>query len=466
MVTTPDRYLSEQRSLHLEQLKEFLSIPSISTLSEFKSDVRRGAMWLAEHLQTIGFEHVELLETPGHPVVYADWLSEPGRPTVLIYGHYDVQPVEPLELWETPPFEPAVRGDRIYARGASDDKSQVFLHIKSLEALLATTGRLPINVKFCIEGEEETGSEHVISLLQQEQERFAADIVVISDTAMLGPSQPAVCYGLRGLVALQIDVKGAKTDLHSGGMYGGAVQNPIHALIELLGTMRSPDGKVTISGFYDQVLPLTDQEREAFRRLPFNDEEMKQRLGVADLFGEQGYTTLERAWARPTFEVNGIFAGYQGEGCKTIIPCEAHAKITCRLVPAQEPDQILACIEKHIRSHTPKGVTISLHNQEDGTFPYITPIDHPVIQLAAQAYESAYGVPAYFIRAGGSIGIVEAFSRVLRIPIVLMGFAVPTSNAHAPNEHFLLENFDKGLQTLCYYWTNLPSIGTNFSTGE
>jgi acetylornithine deacetylase/succinyl-diaminopimelate desuccinylase-like protein len=453
-----DRYLSEQRPLHLEQLKQFLTIPSIGMLTEFKDDVRRCAVWLAEHLRGCGFENVELLETPGHPVVYADWLHAPGRPTVLIYGHYDVQPVEPLELWKTPPFEPTIRDGRLYARGASDDKSQVFLHLKSFEAIFATAGSLPVNVKFCIEGEEESGSEHVTHLLQQQQARFAADVVVISDTATLGPNQPAVCYSLRGLVAFQVDVKGARTDLHSGSRYGGAVQNPIHALIELLSTMHNSDGKVTIDGFYDRVIPLTDQEREAFRRLPHSDEVMKQELGVPDLFGELGYTTLERAWARPTLEVNGIFGGYQGEGCKTVIPCEAHAKVTCRLVPDQEPGDILACIDSHIKRHTPKGVTISLQVLESGVYPYITPIDHPFIQLAAQAYERAYGVPAYFIRAGGSIGIVEVFSRTLHVPVVMIGFALPTSNAHSPNEHFLLENFDKGIRTLCYYWADLAGV--------
>jgi acetylornithine deacetylase/succinyl-diaminopimelate desuccinylase-like protein len=458
MIEALEEYLSQHRALHLEQLKQFLRIPSISMLAEYRNDVRRCATWVVRHLQSCGFEHVELLETPGHPIVYADWLHAPGCPTVLVYGHYDVQPVEPVELWEHDPFEPTIHDGRLYARGASDDKSQVFLHIKSFEALFATKGNPGINVKFCIEGEEETGSEHVTHLLRQQPARFNADVVVISDTAMLGPEQPAVCYGLRGIVACQIDVKGASTDLHSGGMYGGAVQNPIHALVEVLRSMRGGDGKITVDGFYEHVRPLSTQEQEAFRHLPYSDEDMKQRLQVPDLFGEQGYTTLERAWARPTLEVNGIFGGYQGEGCKTVIPCEAHAKITCRLVPDQEPGEIIACLERHIRSHIPPGVTISFQNLGDSTYPYITPLDNPFIQQAALAYEKAYGVPASFIRAGGSIGIVEAFSRVLQIPIVLMGFALPTSNAHAPNEHFLLENVDKGIRTLCYYWNELAGI--------
>jgi acetylornithine deacetylase/succinyl-diaminopimelate desuccinylase-like protein len=448
-----DQYLSEHRDEHLEQLKAFLRFPSISTLADHKDDVRRCAEFLAEQLRQVGFEHVELMETPGHPVVYADWLHAPGKPTVLVYGHYDVQPVDPLHLWDTPPFEPTIRDGKIYARGSSDDKGQVFMHIKSFEALLRTTGTLPVNVKFCIEGEEEIGSVHLPALLEQYAEKFRCDVIVISDTPMLGPDKPSVCYGLRGLTGLQVDVKGANSDLHSG-LYGGAVQNAIHALVQLLASLRDETGKVLVEGFYDDVLPLSDEERQAIASLNFDEEQLRKELGVPELFGEAGYSVLERVWARPTLEINGIYGGFQGDGTKTVIPNEAHAKITCRLVPNQDPEKIQEAVAAHLLKHCPKGVTVSVQ-RFDGGRPYVTPFHHPAIQLAAKAYEKAYGVPAAFTRMGGSIGIVEPFDRVLGAPIVLMGFGLNDENFHAPNEHFSLRNFDLGLRTLCYYWNGL-----------
>ncbi|GAC1680078.1 MAG: dipeptidase [Ktedonobacteraceae bacterium] len=449
-----EHYFSTHRPQHLEQLTHFLTIPSVSTQSEHKDDILRAATFLADHLRTIGFEHVELLATKGNPVVYADWLHAPGKPTVTVYGHYDVQPAEPFELWQSPPFEPTIRDGLIYARGASDDKGQVFLHLKAFEALLAATGKLPVNAKFCLEGEEEIGSAGIIDFLAEHSERFAADVVVVSDTALLGPNQPAICYGLRGLIGMQIDVKGPARDLHSGGM-GGILQNPIHALVELLSTMHDHDGRITVDGFYDDVQLISEQERAAFARLPVTDAQRMQEFGVPELFGEAGYTSLERNWTRPTLEINGIYGGYEGEGTKTVLPSEAHAKITCRLVPNQDPQRITALLQEHVKRHTPRGVTIALSSSEAGAPAYVASFDHPAVQVAEQAYARAYNAQTYFVRGGGSIPIVEVFARLLKVPVVLLGFVLPTCNAHAPNESFALENFDKGVRTLCYYWIGL-----------
>lgn len=450
-----DTYLEKHRDEHLEQLKALLRFPSISTLTEHKTDVMECAKYIAQLATQVGFEHAELLPTKGHPVVYADWLHAPGQPTVLVYGHYDVQPVDPLNLWETPPFEPAIRDGKIFARGSSDDKGQVFMHLKAFEALFKTTGELPVNVKLCIEGEEEIGSAHLPEFLEENAERFRADVLVISDTPILGPNHPSVCYGLRGLAALQIDVKGPKGDLHSG-LYGGAVQNPLHALVEILASLHSPDGKVLVSGFYNGVLEITDEERRAYEALNQDEAALAAELDVPALFGEAGYSALERTWVRPTLEINGVYGGFQGEGTKTVIPSEAHAKITCRLVPSQDPSTIQQLIADHVREHTPPGVEVKVQYMDSGK-PYVTPFEHPAIQLAATSYEKSYGVPAAFTRMGGSIPVVETFNRLLGLPVVLMGFGLNTENFHAPNEHFSLENFDKGLRTLCYYWLGLPT---------
>lgn len=449
------QFLHEHREELLKELMEFLRIPSISALSAHKEDMVKAASWLMAALEKAGLENVKMMPTGGHPVVYADYLHAEGAPTVLIYGHYDVQPVDPLHQWVTPPFEPEIREGRLYARGASDDKGQIFMHIKVLEAILKTEGRLPYNFKILFEGEEEIGSAHLDTFVEEHQDLLKADLLVISDTPMLEKGKPAICYGLRGLAGLQIDVKGPNSDLHSGN-YGGVVQNPIHALVELLASMRNADGRITIEGFYDRVKPLTDEEREEYRRLNQDEERLRKELGVPELFGEKGYTAMERNWGRPTLEINGIYGGFQGERIKTVIPSEAHAKITCRLVPDQEPDEILSLIEKHIAAHTPPGVTVTTTRFDTGR-PYMTPIDHPAIHAASRAYEKAYGVPAAYIRMGGSIPIVETFVRFLKLPVILMGFGLPNENFHAPNEFFTLENFDKGLDTLAYYWQELKT---------
>jgi len=450
-----DRYFTEQRDVHLAELNEFLKIPSISSLSEHKADMRNAAEWLAESLKAAGLENISIDETEGHPVVYADWLHAEGQPTLLIYGHYDVQPVDPLELWDSAPFEPEVRGNKLYARGASDDKGQVFMHVKAVEALLKTNGKLPVNVKFCIEGEEEIGSPNLPAYVEENKDKLAADVIVISDTGMQGPGQPAVCYGLRGLSGVQIDVKGAKGDLHSG-LYGGGVQNAIHALVELLASFRDKEGTITVDGFYDDVRPATEEERNEYRKLSFDEEALKKELGISELFGEPGYSHLERTWTRPTLEINGVFGGFSGEGIKTVLPAEAGAKITCRLVPDQDPDDIVRKLRSHIEKNKPAGVAVTVTEFDKGK-PFLTPYDHPAIQAAGKSYERVYKVPTAYTRGGGSIPIVAAFDEILGLPVVLMGFGLSSENFHAPNEHFHLENFDKGLRVIGDYYFEVSS---------
>ncbi|WP_298473658.1 dipeptidase [uncultured Psychrobacillus sp.] len=455
-ITNLDNYFAEKREQHLEELKKFLSIPSISSLSEHKADMQKGAEWLANSFKQAGLENIVIDETKGHPVVYADWLHAEDKPTVLIYGHYDVQPVDPLNLWESEPFKPEVRDNKLYARGASDDKGQVFMHVKAVEALLELEGALPVNVKFLIEGEEEVGSPNLEEYIENNKDKLAADVIVISDTGMQGPGQPAVCYGLRGLCGVQIDVKGAKGDLHSG-LYGGGVQNSIHALVSILESFRNAEGTIEVEGFYDNVRPLLEEEREAYAALGFSEDELKQEVGVDELFGEKGYTHLERVWARPTLEINGVFGGFSGEGIKTVLPSEAGAKITCRLVPDQDPDEIVEKLKAHIDQHKPAGVTVTVTEFDKGK-PFITPFDHPAIQAAGRSYEKVYAVPTAYTRGGGSIPIVAAFDEILGLPVVLMGFGLSTENFHAPNEHFHLENFDKGLRVIGDYYNELASL--------
>lgn len=443
-------YFKEHREQHLDELFSFLRIKSVSALSEHKNDMRSAADWIADALHSISMENITLLETKGNPVVYADYLHAPSKKTVLIYGHYDVQPVDPLNLWESEPFSAVIKDDKIFARGSSDDKGQVFMQIKAIEALMKSPDGLPVNVKFCFEGEEEIGSAHLPELLEKEKDRFKADVLVISDTTIFGPMQPAICYGIRGLCGMQVDVQAAKSDLHSG-LFGGAVPNALHALVQLLDTLHDGSGKVAVAGFYDDVEPLSDKERHALRELPFDEETYQTDLGLHALVGEPGYSTLERVMARPTLELNGVYGGFQGEGSKTVIPAVAHAKITCRLVNHQDPDKILDLLEKHIVAHTPKGATVSVTKTDRGR-PFVTPLDAPEIEAAAVAYEKGYGVKPFYMRMGGSIPIVENFASLLQIPVVLMGFSLPDENFHAPNEHFSLENFDRGLVTLAYYY--------------
>ncbi len=451
MGTSVTTYLQENREAHLQELNDFLRLQSISSISEHKQDIRETADWLEKAFIRAGIKNVEVIETAKHPVVYAEWLGAgKDAKTILVYGHYDVQPVDPLYLWETEPFEPTVRDNKLYARGATDDKGQTFMHLKAVEALLKTEGTLPFNVKFLIEGEEEIGSPNLDAFVENEKERLAADVLLISDTPMLEAGKPAICTGLRGLAAIEVRVKGTKGDLHSG-LYGGAVQNSLHALVQLIATMRDDQGTITVDGFYDGIEEVPAEEMESISALGDGDKAMKEELGVNELFGEPGYTSRERTWIRPTLELNGLFGGFQGEGVKTIIPAEATAKITCRLVPGQDPIDILEKIEAHIRENTPAGVTITTERHDTGK-PFAAPVTDAAFAAAARAYERVYKTEVAYTRMGGSIPVVETFDSQLKIPIVLMGFGLPSENFHAPNEHFHLENFDKGLETIIAFW--------------
>lgn len=439
-------YFENLREQHLNELKEWLSIPSISALSEHKSDVLRAADWLADSLTKAGLENVTIHPTAGHPIVTADHLHAPGKPTVLVYGHYDVQPVDPLHLWETPPFEPTIRGDKIFARGATDDKGQVFLHIKAVEALLKQEKELPVNIKFCIEGEEEVTSPNLPSFLEERREELAADVVLISDTSLLEKGRPAICVGLRGLCSLDVQITTANTDLHSGS-FGGGVPNALHAIVSLLTTLHDDKGRVNVEGFYADVPELSPEMRAEFVKQSIDENKLQHDLGLDALYGEEGYSFVERTGARPTLELNGVYGGFQGEGSKTVIPKEAHAKITCRLVGHQNPQDILDKIERHIHANVPVGAKVSVIQREKGN-PFTMDTNIPVLQTAADAFDVVYGVRPVFTKDGGSIPIVETFGRLLNVPVVLMGFGLPDENLHAPNEHFNLDNFDKGLLTI------------------
>lgn len=449
-------YLDHERERHLEELKAFVRIPSISISSEYKEHMGQAAEWLAGQLRQAGVENVKVMSTQGNPVVYGDWLHAPGKPTALIYGHYDVQPVDPLNLWETPPFEPEIRDGKLYGRGATDDKSQLYTHVKTVEAFLKTVGSLPVNVKFCIEGEEEITSPNLPQFVKEHTELLEADLLVISDGPMQGKDIPSICYGLRGMCGFEIEVQGPKSDLHSG-LFGGGVANPIFALAEVIASLKDKDGRIAVEGFYDKVNPLTEAERQAFLDLHFDEEQVRRELKVPELAGEKGFTYLEQTTARPTIEINGIYGGFQGEGIKPIVPSTAGAKLSCRLVDRQDPDEIFKLVEKHIQKFKPSGVTVTLKMTLRGK-PFYISTEHPYIQAAAKAYEVGFGKAPVYIRSGGSIPIVEVFSKLLGTPVVMMDFGLPEENMHAPNEHFYLENFDKGIATLCNYWIELGEI--------
>jgi len=441
-----ESYFQKAREQQLDELKQFLKIPSISALSEHKQDMKTAANWVADRLKAAGLEKVEIHETDGHPIVYAEHLQAPDKPTVLIYGHYDVQPVDPISLWTTPPFEPTIRDGKLYARGATDDKGQLFLHVKAVEAILKQEGELPVNVKFCIEGEEEVSSPNLPAFMQNNENKLAADVVLISDTSLMEKGKPAISTGLRGLCSLEVTVTTANTDLHSG-TYGGGVPNALHAMVALLATLHDDKGRVSIEGFYEGVPVLSDNMREEFKKQNHNEEKLRTNLELNALYGEDGYSFVERTGARPTLELNGVYGGFQGEGSKTVIPKEAHAKITCRLVGDQDPERVLDRIIAHLESHIQTGAHVAIVRGERARAFNIDP-SHEMLQKAADAYEAVYGTRALFTKDGGSIPIVELFSRVLNAPVVMMGFGLPDENLHAPNEHFNLENFDKGLLTI------------------
>jgi acetylornithine deacetylase/succinyl-diaminopimelate desuccinylase-like protein len=436
-------FINTHRDRYVEELKAYLAIPSISALPQHQADVKRCAQWTSEEMSRIGMQNVRLIETPGFPVVYGDWLGAQGAPTILFYGHYDVQPVDPIELWESPPFEATVRDGEIYARGAADDKGQVFMHFKAIEAHLKQNGRLPLNIKVILEGEEEVGSANLDNFVKAHKDDLKADVVVISDSPMFDRGIPSICYGLRGLVYFQIDLRGTKSDLHSGS-FGGAVANPAFVLANVLAQMKDRGGRVKIPGFYDDVRPLRDEEREQWKRLPFNEKRYAKDLGAPRLFGESGYSTLERVWARPTFEVNGILSGFTGEGAKTVIPAVAMAKVSMRLVPDQDPDKIAKLFEDYVRKVAPKTVEVKVTRMHGGK-PWMTEFDNKYVQAAGRAIEKGFGQKPVFNREGGSIPVVATFQEILGLPSVLFGVGLPDENAHAPNEKLDLGNFHGGI---------------------
>lgn len=449
-------YLQQNRAAFEADLFELLSIPSVSTDPARADQVRRCAEEVARQLRQAGLTRVEVMDTPGHPVVYGERLNAPGKPTVLVYGHYDVQPEDPVDLWTTPPFQPTVRNGKVYARGATDDKGQFLVHIKAVQALLAGGGELPVNVKFLIEGEEEIGSEHLAPFLKEQKELLQADLLVISDSAMFAPGIPSVLYGLRGLAYFQIDLTGASGDLHSG-VFGGAVPNPGFELCRIVARLKDDQGRIQIPGFYDKVRELTAEERQGYAELPFDEEEFRAGLKVPALQGEEGFTTLERRWARPTLEVNGMLCGFTGEGAKTVLPNKAMVKISCRLVPDQDPEEIAKLVKAHIESLIPPTITANVRYLHGGQ-PWLTPLDHPALKAAGRALEREFGRPPVFVREGGSIPIVVDFERILGLPGILVGFGLNDENLHAPDEHLDLGNFHRGISCSMYLLEELSRV--------
>jgi len=437
----------------LEELKALLRIPSISTLPEHNADMRRAAEFCAAELRRIGMEHVELIETVGHPLVYADWLHAAGKPTALCYGHYDVQPPDPLEEWLSPPFEPVERDGNLYARGAVDDKGQMWMHVKALESLLAAGG-LPINVRVILEGEEEVGGEGIAAFVREHPERLKADFALISDTEMFAPELPTLCTGLRGMIYTEIEARGAKTDLHSG-MYGGAAPNPFIALAQVIGAMKDKDGTILIPGIYDAVEKPSEDELRAWRSLPFDEEEYRvTEVGSPVLTGEPGYSVMERTWARPALDVHGMPGGFTGAGAKTVIPAKASAKLSIRLVPGMSSEGMFALLERFVREHTPPGVEMSVRLIHSGE-PIVIGTDNPYIRAATAALRAVFGKETVFIRSGGSIPIVGDFARHLKLPSVMMGFGLPDDNLHAPNEKFHIANFYRGIESIIRFFALL-----------
>jgi len=436
-----------EKQVYLEELEDFLRIPSISTDPDYASDVWRASEFVLDKLRAAGLT-AERIETAGHPLVYGEWLGAPGKPTVLFYGHYDVQPVDPVELWRHPPFEPTIEGDKLVARGATDDKGQSYAHVKGVAATLAERGRLPVNVKFLIEGEEEAGGHAIDRYVREDGgKRLSCDCVMVSDSSMFAPGQPALIYGLKGLAYMEIKVTGPSRDLHSG-TFGGAVTNPLNALCEIVAKLRDArTGKVLIPGFYDDVKPLADWERQEFARLPFDAEAYRAELGVPELVGEEGYTTRERTWARPTLDVNGIFGGYQARGAKTVLPSWGGAKVSMRLVPDQRPDTVARLFTDYVHQVAPPGVVVEISNLH-GAEPVLVQAEGPLVEAAMAAMADAWGARPVRIREGGSIPIVSAFSQVLGKAVLLLGFGLTDDALHSPNEKFNISHFYNGIRSV------------------
>ncbi|HEY4310252.1 MAG TPA: dipeptidase [Pirellulales bacterium] len=454
-MATLDEYLDEQAPRFEEELCQLLRIPSVSAMSAHKQDIRAAAGWVLKQFQSLGFKS-ELIETDGHPIVYAESSAVPGAPTVLVYGHYDVQPPDPLGEWISPPFEPTVRDGNLYARGATDDKGQMFTHIKSAEGWIKTAGRLPLNLKYIIEGEEEVGSANLDTFVDRNHERLACDIIVISDTSQFAPGQPAITYGLKGIAYFELRLTGPSQDLHSG-VFGGAVTNPANALVRMLTALVNERGQVQLPGFYDDVLPITDTERAAMRKLNFDEKEFMRQLGVDALSGEEGFTTLERRWARPTCDINGLTSGYQGEGAKTVLPARASAKFSFRLVPNQDPHKVATTLQAFLEPRVPPGIKMELISFH-GAPGVVVPLDSPYMDAAARAIEAGFGRRPVFIREGGSIPVVSTFHEKLGVDTLLLGWGQNDDNTHSPNEKFCLADFHRGIKASAHLWQEISKI--------
>jgi acetylornithine deacetylase/succinyl-diaminopimelate desuccinylase-like protein len=450
--------IDAEKEIYLEELKDYIRIPSISTDPQYKGEVLRASEFLIGKLRAAGLT-AERIETEGHPLVFAEWLGAPGKPTVLFYGHYDVQPVDPIDLWRHPPFEPTVEGDKLVARGATDDKGQSYTHVKAVAAMLAERGSLPVNVKFLVEGEEEAGGHAIEQYVRQDGgKRLACDCVVVSDTSLYAPGQPSLIYGLKGLAYMEIRVTGPNRDLHSG-TFGGAVRNPLNALCHIVAKLADPDtGKVQIPGFYDDVRPIESWEREEFARLPFDEGAYRDELGVPALFGEAGYSTRERTWVRPTCDVNGIFGGYEGKGAKTVLPSWGGAKVSMRLVPDQSPEKIADLFTQYVRQVAPQGVKVEVEYLH-GAKPVVVDAKGPIVDAAMAAMEEVWGARPVRIREGGSIPIVATFSEVLRVPVLLLGFGLHDDGLHSPNEKFNISHFYNGIRSVARLLDRLGEVG-------
>jgi acetylornithine deacetylase/succinyl-diaminopimelate desuccinylase-like protein len=444
-------YVDQHQDRLLEELKQFLRIPSVSTAPEHVADVKRAADFVADSLRNVGLEHVEIIPTAGHPLVYADWLHAPGKPTVLCYGHYDVQPPDPLDEWVSPPFEPTVRNGNLYARGAADDKGQVYSQIKAVEALRAVNGTLPVNLKFLIEGEEEVGGESIAKYVAENPAKLKSDVALVSDTELYAEGIPTLCVGLRGLIYTEIEARGPARDLHSG-LYGGAAPNAIFGLVELLSKLKDANGHILIPGMYDDVRPPSPAEKHSWSILPFDEQEfLKNEVGASRLTGEPGYSVFERTWARPTLEVHGIAGGFTAPGAKTVIPAKATAKVSMRMVPDQDPEKIVAAFRKFVKENTPAGIETEVRVLSAGPAIMVNP-DHPAIAVAAQAFSDILGRETVFVRSGGSIPIVGDFAKHLGIPTILMGFGLPDDGLHSPNEKYKVSNYYAGIMTIAHFF--------------
>lgn len=450
-----DKFLTDNRDKFEHDLCDLLRIESVSADSSRRGEVRRAAQWVADQFRGLGFP-VELVETAGHPIVYAETPAVAGAPTVLVYGHYDVQPPDPLSEWRSPPFEPTIRDGNLYARGATDDKGQMLTHIKSAEAWIRSQGKLPLQLKFLIEGEEEVGSANLADFIAANKKRLACDCVVISDTSQFAPGQPAITYGLRGISYYELRLSGPKQDLHSG-TFGGAVTNPANALCRMLSALVNERGQVQLPGFYDEVEALSPRERSEFAKLPFDEAAFMKQVGVAALSGEEGFSTLERRWARPTFDINGLWSGYQGEGAKTILPARAGAKFSFRLVPKQEPTKITAALEKRLRELCPRGISMELIDFH-GAPGVVVPLESPYMAAAERAIEQGFGRKPVFMREGGSIPVVATFHDLLGVDTLLLGWGLDDDNTHSPNEKFSLADFHRGIKASAHLWRELGTV--------